>query len=377
MIENFAVSNTGNVLTFVNPSGKTVSMKIGTVVKAEVMEAIDSGMVALRVIPPVGKSEDMQGLIIRARSEVPMSKGQTVFLEVLSGGKTIKLRLVGVSKGMAETSADNDSTAILKLLSGLSGSRLSSKDFKLITDMFKSLPESIKEAFPEFKAIEKLLPQIQNLNGRVLKMAAEGSGLMFESRLKFAALEGLAAASKSGLQGIFMSGVDKDLKALLLKIKDKLKNQKILKALKHEGFRHAEVAEAVSRLIRNIEFFQLTSKLNEILYMFLPVSWEELNDGELSFRKNTDSKKESYTCDINLDLEPFGRLSVSVTMFDGAFYVTFLAEKADTAELINSERENLQKRFEAQGLPLKIVNISQRQEIIFGGKPQQGVDLKV
>jgi|GEM_PF-1869060 hypothetical protein len=377
MIENFAVSNTGNVLTFVNPSGKTVSMKIGTVVKAEVMEAIDSGMVALRVIPPVGKSEDMQGLIIRARSEVPMSKGQTVFLEVLSGGKTIKLRLVGVSKGMAETSADNDSTAILKLLSGLSGSRLSSKDFKLITDMFKSLPESIKEAFPEFKAIEKLLPQIQNLNGRVLKMAAEGSGLMFESRLKFAALEGLAAASKSGLQGIFMSGVDKDLKALLLKIKDKLKNQKILKALKHEGFRHAEVAEAVSRLIRNIEFFQLTSKLNEILYMFLPVSWEELNDGELSFRKNTDGKKESYTCDINLDLEPFGRLSVSVTMFDGAFYVTFLAEKADTAELINSERENLQKRFEAQGLPLKIVNISQRQEIIFGGKPQQGVDLKV
>ena len=108
-----------------------------------------------------------------------------------------------------------------------------------------------------------------------------------------------------------------------------------------------------------------------MFYTFMPVLWEGLKDGEFLFKKNKDGKNDSYACDINLDLEKLGKLSVSVTSMEKSFYVSFFIERPKIADIISSEKKMLQERFASQGLMLKAITINQKQGIDFG-KAQNG-----
>ncbi len=63
----------------------------------------------------------------------------------------------------------------------------------------------------------------------------------------------------------------------------------------------------IDGLIKDIETFQVLSKTTNSFYTFLPISWQELKDGEISFKRGqSDAKGIPYSCRINLDLERFG-----------------------------------------------------------------------
>jgi hypothetical protein len=350
-----------------------MSLEIGDIIKAEVMNVIDSVTVSLRMLPVSGK-----GAVIQAKSDISLSKGDNILLKVVGGEKEIRLQLVGMSadnKLKVSQAADDIPQAVLKMFAELSGSRVKNSELNLVREMFRSLPESIKAAYPEFKTLEKLMPEIEKLNSNLLKDSVEGSGVLFEARLKLAVKELMQNSKGDALARIF--DTDQDQKGMLLKLKGLLKNDSVIEALKSSGFKISDITNTVDKLIKNIEYFQLTSRINDMLYTFLPLSWQELKDGELLFKKNRDDGKRSYTCDINLDLEPAGKLSVSVTLFEGAFYVTFNAEKSDTKSLIISEKSDLEKNFADEGLLLKIINVGHRQEINFGTVKQQGLHIKV
>jgi flagellar hook-length control protein FliK len=168
-----------------------------------------------------------------------------------------------------------------------------------------------------------------------------------------------------------------DLKGALLKIKESLKDPAVASGLRDAGLKPSDISEAADKFLRHIELFQLTSRANDMLCTFMPLSWEELNDGELQFRRQDGDENESYTCDIHLDLHSLGRLAVSVTCYAGAFYVTFTAERAEAGDLIASEKGGLEEGFEAQGLRLSAVNVNRKGEVSFGGASSHGVNLKV
>ncbi|MDA8239469.1 MAG: flagellar hook-length control protein FliK [Nitrospiraceae bacterium] len=170
---------------------------------------------------------------------------------------------------------------------------------------------------------------------------------------------------------------DPDLKGLLLKFRELLKDETIEDSLRSSGRSPAAAANVVDRLIKNIEFFQLTSQIHDVFYTFLPVSWGDLRDGELTLREGRSGEDRSYTCDITLELESVGRLSVSVTLFGGAFNVSFHAERADTASLLDSGKGDLEKRFRDSGLPLRIVNVGRRTAINFRVIKPRGFDARV
>jgi hypothetical protein len=373
MIENPGIGSLRNLLTLSQPSGKEVAFKAGSIIKAQVIDINDKGDAVLRLAAAGGDKGNLQGTVIRAYSEVPLTRGQNIFLEILGGKGNITMRFIGNSESASGTVQQNIPVRILDMLAQLSTARAGNSEFQELFNMLKSLPESIKTAIPEFKNLEQLLLDIKQLDGKVLKAFVETSGVAFETRLKIAVLGDPASI----LQNLMSLQAEGDLKALLLRLRNLLKDRNIINALMQSGHDISEVSGTVERFIKNIELFQLTSKFNDMFYTFLPVLWDDLKDGEFLFKKNREHGRESYTCDINLDTESLGKLSISVTIQDKSFFITFYSERHEVNELIKSQKHVLEGRFASQGLPLKAINFNHKKTIPFGKANVQGVNMKI
>jgi len=358
-----------NVLTFLKPYGRNFNLKINDIIKAEVLNVMASGDVSLRI-----QQKNGEGSIIVAKSDIPLTKGMTIQVKVAASDAEIKLQFMGTaSEGnkSVQTSAEElFPQKVLRVLSEFAGSKLKQEDLKLLEEIFRALPDRLKAAFPQFLSLEKIMPEIEKLNSELLKKTVEDSGVLFETKLKLAVQEG----SPEKLNSLLASG---DHKLELLKLKASLQDAQIISALRSVGIKPSEVDGVVDRLIKNMEFFQITSQVNDAVYTFLPLTWQELREGELSFKKGRDGRGESYTCDINLDLDPAGKLSVAVTLHEGNFFVTFYAAQENLKQMIDDGRESLEKKFRDAGLPLKAINIATKQEISFGAKKAQGLNIKV
>ncbi len=130
-------------------------------------------------------------------------------------------------------------------------------------------------------------------------------------------------------------------------------------------------------LLSSIETYQVSSSVHNVLYAPLTLDWEEMQDGEILFRKKDRGNGESYTCELNLDLRPLGKMSVSVTMYDGAFFVSLSPEDEGTRSLMASSSDDVEKRFREAGLPLKAVAVQRKRDVSFGVLAADGVDVKV
>ncbi|HDH53698.1 MAG TPA: flagellar hook-length control protein FliK [Nitrospirae bacterium] len=377
MIGNPGIKNIRNLPASIKPpvksSGKAFPLKIGTLVRAKVIDVNEKGGVLLRLLSGSKSKGNLQGALIKASSEVPLTKGQTLYLEILGGKESIQMKFVDDARMTSESPMQNIPPKLLDMLASLSESRLSNTEFKFILNMLKSLPQNIKKSIPEFRTLEKLLLDIKQIDGKRLKAFVETSGVAFETRLKIAVLND----SGSILRNLMALQAEGDLKALLMRFKKLLKDEGVINTLKLSGFRISDVSGTVDRFIRDIEFFQLTSRLNDIFYTFLPVLWDDLRDGEFIFKKGKGNRRGSYSCDINLDLESMGKLSISVTILNSSFYVTFFTEREDIKDIIKSQKHILEGRFASQALPLKAISVNQKKEIVFGKTQIQGINVKI
>ncbi|MGC2062668.1 MAG: flagellar hook-length control protein FliK [Thermodesulfovibrionales bacterium] len=440
------VTNDNNY-SFYRSFGKALQFSVGDIVKAEVIKSMASGTVSLRITTDAGETG-----LIAARTNLPLATGSQVMLRVAGGHGEIRLQLVGTaSEGSLinnQPPPENIPSKLIKMLSEFAGTRLKNEDILTLKEVFARIPDGIKVAFPEFRALEELMPQIAKINPGLLQKSVEGSGVLFETKLKLVSQEMIHQAGDGSGSGFVIEGdedqvkllqqvirdgsvlnavkaagtteadiaaiVDKviknvmeasgegagqtlhsggsehasvngklvftpetDQKALLLRLGDLLRDSDVVSSLKAVGVNAPEVSKVVDRLLKNIEFFQLSSKVNDVLYTFLPVTWPEMRDGEITFRQEARSGSRAFTCDINLDLTTLGRLAVSVTLFEGAYHVTFYAEDARTRSLIEAEKSQLEKGFSEGGMPLRIVNVSAKQSINFGVADKKGLDIKV
>ncbi|MBF0591019.1 MAG: flagellar hook-length control protein FliK [Nitrospirae bacterium] len=169
-----------------------------------------------------------------------------------------------------------------------------------------------------------------------------------------------------------------DQKSLLFRLQDVLSEDRVSDILKYSVGRKDDISNIVERLIKNIEYFQTSSKANDMVYSFLPFSWQGLRDGELLFKKNKYSSKKTFTCDINLNLQQLGKLSISATLSDRVFFISFNAERPEVKELIVAHRDELQRRFADAGLSLKVINVAVKEKIDFAeAKNNNALDLVV
>lgn len=433
-MDSSSINRIGDIITFLKPSGKAVSLVVGETVKAVVLNMVRDGTVSLRI----GRE------VITARSDIPFTKGDVVFLNVLGIEKDLKLRFVGLEgkslpqnvQTLENRSPENAATVparIFKMLSEFSDVRLKSQDIQAMNDLFRSIPDEVRSSFPQLRALENILSEIEHLNSEGLKASVENSGILFETRLKLvsghlsdeesetptsappgegipekvspegrkdtggivendhiliddgktpgaikAKLPTETHMIKDGQDPFPDTGIREDLKGQLLQAKATMRDEGVIESLRMAGIRPQQISEAIDRLTRNIEFFQLTSRVNSMMYTFLPLSWQGLKDGEVVFKKSRDGlgTADTYHCTLNLDLESAGKLSISVTLLDKAFYVSFRAEKDNTVSLLHDHKDSLEKRFSDAGLTLKAINLM-TENVVFGRTKGEGLHVRI
>ncbi len=361
----------GDAFTLLKPSGSALTLKAGDLIKAEVLDVPELGKLTVRIIPVVGKSA-----VVTVQSNLPFAEGDMIHLKVAGGEAEVRLQFMGMEKtaGARPEKVAQDMPALMQgILSRLPEAKLMSRELSMFRDLFRSIPEGLKSSHPEFLLLEKIMPEIERLTGTLLKSSVEDSGVLFETKLRLAARD-LPGQSTGSQQKVFSA--EEDLKGLLLRVREALGDEKISGLLKQEGVNVADLRELSDKFLRNIEFFQLSSRMNDILYTYLPVSWHEMKDGEISFKRRETEGNSSYACDINLDLEPCGKISASVTLHEGGFYISLRTDSPLTKTLIENGRPVLEKKFSDAGMRIMAINVTEKDGISFGPERRAGLDLK-
>ena len=96
-----------------------------------------------------------------------------------------------------------------------------------------------------------------------------------------------------------------DIKAVLLQAADEVK------ALNHPN--QTEILKHMDKLSLQIDHYQLLSHLSNHSSLYLPFSWNMLEDGNIEMRKDDEDK---FYCDIDLKLKEYGELNVKMVMYD-------------------------------------------------------------
>lgn len=334
------------------PRSAAFPLRIGDVLTSEVLNVTASGTVSLRLAFGEGKS-----IVIPARTEMNLEKGMVIQLRVEGGNGELRLRFLGNLEEASPFARAGDgglSGRILRILATLTTARLKMVEIRTALDMLRNLPPQVRAALPGIARLEGFFPAIEDLDSGTLRRAFEGSGILLER-----ALGAIAEGGKQGGDALQLG--ETDLKGLLLLLRGRLGDRAVVEAMRSSGLNPADITETLEGLVKNIELFQISSRMNETLSTFLPVCWDELRDGDISFRREGEGgDSDKFTCTLHLDLDPIGMLGISVSLFEGAIYVSFAAERAETASLLQTAQGQLEERLSDAGLHLRAVNVTRR-----------------
>ena len=405
---NFKISGISDLITVLKPVGKPIPLNIGEIVKGEVMDILPSGGVTLRI----------KESFITARTDIPLQKNTAVMLKVVgtpSSPNELQLQFIGVAEKEETATGEFKGTTLNRLLQEFSGGAIRTPlTLEKIEELLKALPADVKAIPKEIRLqIQNVLQESlkstgQNIQSRLEalfgdlpsalknqpgmqglqvdmtvsadKLLSDGlkgllmdTGVALESKLKAVVelLQQAAGGPESGpaspgkgaidikqlMQAVGHESIDNDLKANLLKLKEALADQTAIASPKDAAILRNATA-AVDGILKDIETFQLLSRTTESFYTFLPVSWQQLKDGEIAFKQNKgDGTTPSFSCRLNLDLQDHGNLLIMVLQHNNDFFVSFRPESEGIKSLLASNIEHLGEQFKGKGLSLKAVRV--------------------
>jgi len=190
----------------------------------------------------------------------------------------------------------NDLSTFLK--TNLKDTSTSSSELKdtVSTDLKNLLSKAdTKESSPIEKTLKNFLMDIKDLKGNELKQKFLNSGVFLESNLKE------ARNSPTAIKDI----VTNDLKAILNKASQEIQDSS------HPN--QTEVLKQIDKLSLQIDNYQLISYLSTGSSLYLPLSWDQLKEGNIEIKK---VKEDKFFCDINLKLKDFGDVNLKLALYD-------------------------------------------------------------
>jgi hypothetical protein len=140
------------------------------------------------------------------------------------------------------------------------------------------------------KILQNFLSNIQDIEPKALQKKLQSSGVFLESSLK----------KGQNPKEILAD----DLKAQLLKTHEQLSNAAA-------SAKTDEILKQVDKLLLKIDYHQMLSSLSNAASLFIPYSWDALQEGSLHIKKHN---KKSYTCAIHLTLKAYGRLDLQLLL---------------------------------------------------------------
>ena len=222
------------------------------------------------------------------------------------------------------------------------------------------------------------LAEAGKILGVSMKSLLRETGVAFESKLRALAkailAEEEAGVSREGMEGRTWSpaGVqalpENDLKAILLQLRrghmDGQSPPAGTETAEDAGITAGNTASRsagglekllpmVEGLLRDIELFQLLSKLTGSFYTFLPLIWRGLREGDIAFKRSRSRGSEPiHYCVLNLDFEVLGRLLVVAMLHDGDCFLSFRADHEGFQSALRGSAHELEEMFRREGLRL-------------------------
>lgn len=288
-------------------------------------------------------------------------------------GQNIQSRLEMLISSFPETFKNHPLVANIKLHMLITMDKLLEKPIKnllhdtgvLLEARLRAIAELIRQM--EHVRTSKPASMVKTLETDVLRQQASLQAFKQISERHEEASEEFIKSTGSNSQKYLnrheASVLKNDLKAGLLKLKNFILNKSgdeiQVVALNDLTQTQRETAlKVINTLIRDIEIFQLLSKITNSFYTFIPVNWKEARDGNLSFKKGKDNAGNTlYSCRINLELEKFGRLSAAILMIKGEFIVSFNVENSHLKTILINKSYELEESFRLKGLNLRSMNV--------------------
>lgn len=99
--------------------------------------------------------------------------------------------------------------------------------------------------------------------------------------------------------------LSEDLKSILLKAGEEIANSS------HPN--QGELLKLVDKLSLQIDYYQLLSHLSNSSSLYLPFSWDSLEEGNINIKKD---KEDRFYCDIDLKLKEYGELKLKLALYE-------------------------------------------------------------
>ena len=363
----------------IDSGGARLALRAGEVVKAEIVDILSSHTVSVRI----------RNRILKADTDLPLKKGERVVLQVEGQEDRIRLRLAGGDTDSPSVARERVLAAIKKM----QPARVSSSEMKAVRRLIDSMPKEAGRGLPGLDRLGRFLLEMEELSGRSLQKSLRSSGLFFESRLRALLLKYLPG--RSVMEAALGTGAEEtpsgdtsagrlpaffreDMKFILLRFRVLLRSAAVIRQLKQYGTSPRQLEKTINKLIENIEYYQLQSRLHDALQIFIPLFWEDMNDGEFIFRRRKGGAggTETYSCIIDLDLKRTGRFAAYVLLLDGAFHLHFFSDSRDFTNLIRRSSGILEDEFLKEGLRIGSFSVKYDRNMNFQYTMDDRIDLR-
>ncbi|KFL33252.1 MULTISPECIES: flagellar hook-length control protein FliK [unclassified Sulfurospirillum] len=163
-----------------------------------------------------------------------------------------------------------------------------------------------------------------------------------------------------------------DMKGVLTKLSDHLQ----------ASGQNKEALEITNRLLTQIEYHQLVSYVSSSTHLYIPFSWDGLKGGSMMMKQSSDEK---FHCQIDLDLESYGKLNMMLVL-SGEKYIdiTIASQKKELGEKITQQLTKLKRALNEVGLITGTVKMLEYKDVsvvkndyFSGEKLQFGINIKI
>ncbi len=172
--------------------------------------------------------------------------------------------------------------------------------------------------------------------------------------------------------------ISNDIKATLFRAKDELVGF-------DKSLHVKEYINTVDKIINKIEYFQLLSFASNSNISYLPLEWDNLDEGKISIKK---LKQRRYFCQIDLKLKDFGNIEIMVMLYNETdISISFFVENKLFLEKVEKNRQILKKSINSVGLSVSNIYFydilrtkDKREDIISfvnNNQTGKGIDLQI
>jgi len=208
---------------------------------------------------------------------------------------------------------------------------LNSSSTKGIFDLIEKILSSLKQPLQGFEG-EKIPKDIKAWMATFDKEVAKGD-IVFSKSLQ-AQLDKIDLFSKPAHlldNKLLQESLQKDVKALLLSLDKELSSNPTQNSV--------ELLKTVDKLLVQVDYFQLLSHLSNASALYLPYTWEGLDNGSFAFKNKKDG---SCYCEIDLELKEYGKLNMMLQLFeDNQLNMMIYTQKKELKEIFKTHTKEL------------------------------------